>query len=167
MHSRHRNLSRAIRWANDRDRSAILHPCLFLPSPALLWLNAPRGKVNQNSIKHQNQGFYGAGAQSSSHPMCLCICTAQHKVSQGETPFYRSAFHTHNQTAASNAEHPIEQCSHTPVGSGVPWTPSGSCIFTYYVNQENQKVSLSCKFHSAKINITSPELLTWGDEGIL
>lgn len=59
-----------------------------------------------------------------------------------DSPVGRSAFHTHNQTASSprsSSEHLIEQCSYTPVDSGVPWTPSGSYIVTYYVNQQKQE----------------------------
>lgn len=66
---------------------------ISLPSSPLLWLNALRGRVNQNSIKHQNQGFYGAGAQRSSHPMCWCICTAQHKFYK-EIPSFASQLFT-------------------------------------------------------------------------
>lgn len=60
---------------------------ISLPFPTLLWLNALRGRVNRNSIKHQTQSFYRVGAESSSYPMCWCIYTAQHKFYKEAPPF--------------------------------------------------------------------------------
>lgn len=53
-----------------------------------------------------------------------------------------------------------------PVAWMTPRTPSGSCIFNHYVNQEKQECA-PFLLVPLKKECHPPFCLTWGDEGIL
>lgn len=88
---RHSDLSWVTRWVNDRDKSAILHPTrspyhILLYCGWTLW-GAEWIRTALNITNKVSMGF-----TDSSHSMCWCIYTAQHKFYKELPPFTSRLF---------------------------------------------------------------------------